>query len=263
MEAKIVGDFWCNVEEHRSTLKRLFNYFISMYPVYTESKGSLFADLMIKFYDNDIFQRFNPNHEGLKKGKPEKKAFEQYLLSWIRHYLEEAYFKRQKDSYRFIPVENDNIDVLHPEYSAINKDMEHVDLFDEEINDEINCHKNRVTSDIRIISKQSVRDKLISNKKNAPRVISKAKSYPNIKDAGYFFNKELNSLERVELNEKLKAICGILNSEKERFIIRNRILNDLSMSEIADMLKITPSAVSAILKRIKEKCKRKNIISIA
>jgi RNA polymerase sigma factor (sigma-70 family) len=216
---------------------------------------------MIKFYENDIFKRFNPNHEGLEKGKPEKKALEQYLLSWIRHYLEEAYFKRQKDSYRFIPVGCDNIEALHPEYTNFNKDSSHVDLFDEETNDEINCHRSRTTSDIRVLNKQSVRDRLVSSKKSAPRLISKAKAYPTIKDTEYYHSKELDSCEKVEISESLKAIFSVLTSEKEKVIVRNRLMNDMSMSEIAGALNITTSAISAILKRVKERCKKRNILT--
>ena len=100
MSINLSKDFWTNVNNHKETLDRLFNYLLRTFPIPAhENKKSAFADLLLKFEENGIFQKFDTNLPN--KSKSEEKAFEQFLLMWTRHYLSEAYAKRSNEYARF------------------------------------------------------------------------------------------------------------------------------------------------------------------
>lgn len=259
MGVKIVADFWTNVSEHKETINRLFNYLIRMYPT-NEGNPSAFADLMVKFEENGIFQRFNPNHEKLAQGKTEDKAFEQFLLSWIRHYLEEAYFKRQKYSYRHCSIGNEEVESMDPTYYDRNKDRVPVDLFDESVDERINSNRRKATSPVRIVNKASVQEK-VTRQKDTTRVINKARIYPHLRDSDNS-HKEMDALENVEMKETVTRILAILKTDTERKVIEQRLKKGSTMIEVAKEVNITTAAVSALLIRVRERCIRQNILNI-
>jgi len=233
----IKDDFWATVELNKTFIRRSFIHIFNRFPD-PEGQESVYAELLAWLCEKDVLSQFD--HSRTRKGKSEEAAWRHFIFCRVQKFLESNYYNNAKYIYRY--SSDGNIDSYHRKsYSTLRKPK--VELFNEETaqhhRDESGC-KKRMSRTTRI---------------------NKASKYPTIDDIGAFHSSSPYSFdEEIEANQLSTQIHKQLKSDIEREIVKG-CCKGLSQKEIAVKLNRTPAAVSATLKRIRQRCVNNKVLA--
>jgi hypothetical protein len=229
MAVKLVGEFWTDARTYDDLIRRCFVYLFRKYP---DPEGEIISwnKLMEGLYNLNILSlsRFDPSR--YKGKKSVDRIWEAYLYKWIEHFLGESFNKNGKMYKRFINVENMD-SISSSNYGEVSMIQHNDPLF---------------------------RDGEIS-KEASKKVKSKISKIPQWASKDCFPSEPINPLEKLEYRDLLSSIRKSLRSDQEKKVFE-AMHNGCAQAEVADAVKLTPAAVSAILKKIRDRCAQRGIL---
>ena len=227
----IENDFWATIKVHETLIRKCFIYIFNRYPDLSEGQESVYASMLVWLNEKDILNKFD--HARTKEGKSEDTAWQHFVFCYIQKFLEGNYFNNVKHVLRNSPDEN--IDSYHRKsYSTLRKPD--VTLYDEGTD-------------------KLFRDKNGSVKRQSRTTrINQAAVYPTIEDMDSLHSsKRYGFVEELEAEDLAVAIKKQLKNDLERKVFEG-CAQGLSHRDIAVQVDRTPAAISAIVKRIKDRC---------
>jgi len=227
----IKDDFWATVETNKALIRRCFLYLLNRFPDHNEEKESVYAGLLTWLCEKNIFNKFD--HSRSREGQTEDAAWQHFVFCYIQKFMGDNYNKNIKHALR--NSTDNNIDSYHRcSYKTLRKPT--VNLFNEETDDTLR-KKNG-----------SVKLKSGINSTNLTSV------YPTIDDIDSIHSsKRYGFDECIEAHNLAEAIQGQLKNDIERKVFKG-CARGLTHKDIAVQVNRTPAAVSAMVKRIKQRC---------
>ena len=222
-------NFWGTIKEHEALIKRCFFFLFKKYPNH-DGVDEAFNILLVQMHRMRTFQAFDPSRV---KSANKAKAFEQFIYQRIEKILGDTYRSRVKRNERFTASEN--IEEITPK-----------------------------TYDARFHSNDSSFAKPEDFDKEGQVKEPVRKNYPSINDiAEYVGYKGFGVLDRIEATDLSDKLRKILVSERERKVFGFREEDNLSVIDIAEIMRCTPQNISLILKSIRERALKQGIIEAA
>jgi len=227
MTVRIANDFWDNYEEHEELLRKCFMHiYLKKFPVH-EGSESAFNFLIAEFFRKKIFERFDASRKGKffqtqEEDKSIQKKFEQYVYKWTESIMFGMYSNARNYSSRNLRFSIDKVETLTETSYANFRD----EFFSDETMDEIE----------RSMTKERVR------------------KFPTIADAEDFHGETPMSAHDEYYEKQLYShLESVLKDDRERAIIAGK-KEGLNNSTVGEMVGITPSQVTGILKGIRSRC---------
>lgn len=233
----IKDDFWATVKSHETLIRKCFISIFNRFPD-IEGQESIYAAMLAWFCEKDTFNQFD--HSRTTGDKSEDKAWQHFVYCRIQKFLESNFFNNTKYQYRMRSEEY--IDSYHRKsFSSLEKPE--VTLYSKET-EETHRKKNGST-------------------KRLPRTtrINQASVYPTIDDMNSFHSSDRYGFdEEVEAKLLAENIKKQLKNEMEQIVIEG-CAKGYTHRYIAKQIGRTPAAVSAMVKRIKQRCLDAKVLS--
>lgn len=221
-------DFWKTYDANKGLLTACFTkIFFSKYPVH-EGYESAFNFLIMEFYRQDLFSRFDENKVGKYTqttivDKTARKKFEQFVYKWTESILYAIYNKERNSSKRNMRF--GDLDTLSDDMYTNFKKERGITSWSEDHHLETDIHQEY-----------------------------RVKKLPCILDIDDFYSDpSTDPLDKLCEEEIVAKIMSSLKNDRERFIVTSK-LNGLTSAEICVELDLPAPTVSIILSKIKERC---------
>lgn len=236
MSVRIVKDYWQNVSEHETLIRKLYMYlFTTRYPV-SHDVEEAYHHVLVKLYQLDVFNKFDANRG--RKDKLVQKKFEHYMLNMISHILEEAYQSNRRYWAVFSGVMPKHL------HSAYHRPRPAVEGSFED--------RNKPTPSTYFCGKRA-RDTEAGHNRQQTRKTKR----PTIDDIhDYMAELDPDPISALEAHELRCRIYDICTSHRERKIVSMREQSGLNMPEIAKLCHTSTANVSRILKALHTKLKK-------
>jgi len=241
MSAHIVDNFWENIKENKDLITRCFRHHFKRHPDAEGWDGS-FNNLMVRFYELKVFERFDLNRlleaagkegalideditiENLElMGIDVEKKWEQFIYKWIEKVISYQYTVNGKRTKMFISERKYSVDTGIP--------------------------KEEKNSWIATENAEEYEKKFAAYKENDRRGRKFAPTFENrFTPSGDEFD---NPLEVLSANSLENSIREKLTGKRD-IAVFNLLSKGLPEKEIATELNVTQQYVNMIAKRIRE-----------